>query len=558
MMIGNKQSRFWKIVLPLFFALLGETTFAWAQGENPSNTPELNHRTQQQALEQKKREQQQDVFIQSNISPEENTSLPKEKIAFMIQHIELEGKKADQFSWAQKMLNQYAGQAIGKEGIQIIVQRLSNALLTRGYVTTQVTIPEQDISTGILKIEIIPGLIGQIVTIGSNYANWQTAFPVRSGDILNIRDLEQGMEQMKRIPSQDVNFKIVPGSKIGESNIEITVTQGKNLRLNQTIDDSGIKATGKLQTTTTVSLDQPLHRNDQLTFTFSHDLERNSSKKGNQDNQIQYSFPHGNWTFSLSNNIYNYHENVQGQTQTFQYSGKTDKLEFSAERLLSRNQQSKTGMQFRLMKQHHTNFLDDTEILAQRRNVISAEMGVTHRHYYGQAVLDVLASYRQSVPWLNALTESSSSERYRLWLLNIQYGTPAQIGKLESWYTCHLQAQFTRDVLYSGDFFSIGNRYTVRGFDGEQTLAAETGWYVQNEWSIPIHETQVYFGLDYGEVGGPSASTLAGKRLAGAVLGWRGEKMGIQYDAFMGWPLYRPKDFQTANVCYGFQISYSL
>lgn len=308
-------------------------------------------------------------------------------------------------------------------------------------------------------------------------------------------------------------------------------------------------------------MDQPFHINDQLEISISHDLDRNNAEKGSQSNQVEYSFPYGNWTFALRNSHYKYHENIQGLTQTFQYSGNNETLSFSAQRLISRDQQSKTSAQFRVMKQDQSNHLNDSEILVQKRKGSSAEIGLMHRHYYGQTVLDATVSYRQDVPWFQseAIADSQSlPSHYRLWLLDIQVGTPAKIGKLESWYSCTLHAQFTRDELYSGDLFSIGNRYTVRGFDGEQTLAAETGWYLQNEWSVPIHEVQVYLGLDYGEVGGPSASTLAGKRLAGAVLGLRGEKKGIQYHAFMGWPLYRPKEFQTANVCYGFQLTYSL
>lgn len=39
--------------------------------------------------------------------------------------------------------------------------------------------------------------------------------------------------------------------------------------------------------------------------------------------------------------------------------------------------------------------------------------------------------------------------------------------------------------LTSPDMFSIGNRWTVRGFDGERTLTASHGWYIRNDiaWS---------------------------------------------------------------------------
>ena len=43
---------------------------------------------------------------------------------------------------------------------------------------------------------------------------WKNAFPIKKGDILNIRRLEQGIEQMKRVSSSDVSMKLLPADNI--------------------------------------------------------------------------------------------------------------------------------------------------------------------------------------------------------------------------------------------------------------------------------------------------------------------------------------------------------
>ena len=43
---------------------------------------------------------------------------------------------------------------------------------------------------------------------------WKNAFPIKKGDILNIRRLEQGLEQMKRVSSSDVSMKLLPADNI--------------------------------------------------------------------------------------------------------------------------------------------------------------------------------------------------------------------------------------------------------------------------------------------------------------------------------------------------------
>lgn len=43
---------------------------------------------------------------------------------------------------------------------------------------------------------------------------WKNAFPIKEGDILNIRRLEQGLEQMKRVSSSDISMKLLPADNI--------------------------------------------------------------------------------------------------------------------------------------------------------------------------------------------------------------------------------------------------------------------------------------------------------------------------------------------------------
>jgi hemolysin activation/secretion protein len=59
---------------------------------------------------------------------------------------------------------------------------------------------------------------------------------------------------------------------------------------------------------------------------------------------------------------------------------------------------------------------------------------------------------------------------------------------------------------------------------------------------------------------GPSVAALLGKQLAGAVLGIRGGKTGVagavNYDIFVGTPLYKPSNYPTARATVGIQITY--
>jgi hemolysin activation/secretion protein len=69
----------------------------------------------------------------------------------------------------------------------------------------------------------------------------------------------------------------------------------------------------------------------------------------------------------------------------------------------------------------------------------------------------------------------------------------------------------------------------------------------------------LYVGLDGGEVFGPEAHNLLGRRLAGAVIGLRGNLyQRVSYDAFIGGPLYQPAGFPNHWPVAGFSVSFLL
>ena len=112
------------------------------------------------------------------------------------------------------------------------------------------------------------------------------------------------------------------------------------------------------------------------------------------------------------------------------------------------------------------------------------------------------------------------------------------------------------------DYFTIGDRYSVRGFDGQTTLAAEDGWRLRNELSLNLggFGQQLYAGLDAGRVGGPTAQYLSGRTLVGAVAGLRGRVampyVDASYDVSLGWPLKKPEAFPTSKVAFSAALQF--
>jgi hemolysin activation/secretion protein len=86
----------------------------------------------------------------------------------------------------------------------------------------------------------------------------------------------------------------------------------------------------------------------------------------------------------------------------------------------------------------------------------------------------------------------------------------AATGDKFSWMP-RFHAQFSPDRLSSDNQFNIGNRWTVRGFDGENTLSANQGWYWRNDfsWNIPTPTSRYILALTSAGSLVPSAQEKA-------------------------------------------------
>jgi len=472
----------------------------------------------------------------------------------------------DGFAFAREWLEHYTGQCVGKQGLDVLVKSLSQDILSRGYITTRVLLPEQDLSTGTLKVSLIPGVIRRVRFADEKLrGTWKTAFPTGDGELLNLRDLEQGLEQMKRVTSQDVSMQIVPADVPGESDVVLDVKRSKPWTVVASIDNSGTRATGKLQGNLSMGIDNPLGLNDIFNVGVSQDLELGDKRLGSHGWNGFYSIPWGYWTATLSAYTNTYYQQIAGVNQTFVASGNSKTIDFKLARVLARSQNDVFGGYVRLSRRFGQSFIEDTEIPQQRRNNTIIELGLTDRHYFGGAQFDGSLAYRQGVGGFGAQDDmlavgGGPTYRFRMAVFDANLSVPFAIAQQPLRYVTTFHGQYTGNTLYYIDDLTIGSRYTVRGFDGETMLAAARGFYWRNELQMPIGQTgqAIYAGLDYGRVWGPQPVALVGTQLAGAVIGVKGSvatRFGdYGYDLFAGTPVYKPSGFPTARVTVGFQV----
>ena len=492
----------------------------------------------------------------------------KNGTSFYIKQIQLDGVPKE-LSFLNKIARKHEQKHVTVSDITNIRNAFQRKLLDKGYVTSQVYIPEQNLNAGTLQFMVMPGRVEDIqYSDSSAHGPWRTAFPVRPGDILNIRDVEQGLEQMKRVSSQSVTMKLLPGTSVGTSIIELSIKQDKPVHGSISFDNSGLESTGVYQGSFTSSFDQVFRANDTFTMSLSGDLSGSGSIKGTRAASLNYVIPHGKDTFSLSFSKSRYHQTIQSNPYDFIYSGKSTTMKAKWNHVWSRTQREKRAFDISISTRHNHRFINDMELPVQALRTTSMELGVSNRKYIGNATLYSRLGFQWGIGALGAQPEHKASvamggptSRYHMWLVDVDYRKPFIMGHRPASFTSSFHGQWVQGGkrVYSVDTINIGNRYSIYGFDGEYTLMGDSGWYVRNEVSsvIPRLNTEVYLGLDVGAVYGKSTESLVGKTIAGTALGVRGNyASGLLFDAFISTPLYKPQGYHTKKFYSGFTVGY--
>lgn len=614
--MSNFKHSYNKLTVGVFAAL--SALFALAQ--TPSVTPDPNIELRRQQEAERAIRQQQETKTNVQLSPptgKETGQIPtNESPCFRINNLVLSSPKpedAKAFEW----LTPYAsaldskrgfltftrpdnfdspiGKCLGANGINTVIARLQNALVTAGYSTSRVLAQQQDLKSGVLNLHLLLGRIQDIKYTSTAKAGIPsypqqpdpkpsqfTALPMDSGAIVNLRDIEMALENFKRVPTADADIQIEPssvkGAGFGASDLVITQQQKAPYRFSVGLNDSGSKATGQYQASATISLDQLWWANDLFYLTLNGAALNgllggvNPTLPGTTQGYIlHYAIPKGYWLWESTASRNAYSQSVAGLAQNYRYSGTSNNAEIKGSFMFYRDATVKSTASLKAWQRKSNNYINDAEVEVQRTVVGGFDAGLNYRQIWGSKNIDSAWTYRQGTNAFGTRPNpaelfNQGSSRDRTLNTNTILTIAFKAADKDWKYSTEWRAQWARnpqtDYLLPANQFVIGGRYTVRGYNNT-SLAAENGYLLRNDLGITIPSTQLeaYIGYDYGQVGGASSPLLVGQFLAGAALGVRGRVGGtnsnLALDVFVAAPTSKPQSFVAAPSVAGFTATYN-
>lgn len=493
----------------------------------PSDAEQQRIERQQQELLRQDEERRKEIERQRKLrelTPPEEHEPEHRKVptpgqrCIQIDQINVSENQVVTTSDLQEVLFPFEQQCLTSSDLESLLSNVNDAFRERGFITTRAYLRPQDLSEQSITLTVIEGRIAEIM-LGEDTLEDQTqvffAFPTGSGELLNIRDVEQGLDQMNRLSSNNAKMQISPGEQPGQSVVSITNETEKPISLTFGRENSGSTTTGKLQNTARLNVDNLMRLNDAWMLNYNRTARNYGTDRRSESLFGTWSIPFGYSTLSYSGSYYSYSTLVDAAVQDFQTSGTSTSHKVELSRILHRDQHSKTRLDLSLTAKRSRNFIEDVFVETSSRKLSVGRIAAAHSTRFMDGVASIEAGHERGLRILGALRDDSDQAtndpkaQFQKWTLEGNYQRPFDLSENSFSWTSATSWQYSKDTLYGTERIGIGGQYSVRGFR-DDTLAGDTGGYWRNElsWSPDISQAgflsdlvsyaQPYAAYDWG------------------------------------------------------------
>jgi len=166
------------------------------------------------------------------------------------------------------VIGQYVGKNVFMSDIQEAINGINKLYAEKGYVTARAYLPEQTVSNGNIKIELIESKIGNVTVKNNRYTTSNyilNRMPEKSGQLFDIVGLENDVLDFNRYhDGVNLSANLKAGQTPGTTDIELTAQETFPLHIIGMFDNAGRYSTGSLRGGPAIIVDSLFHQRDQM------------------------------------------------------------------------------------------------------------------------------------------------------------------------------------------------------------------------------------------------------------------------------------------------------
>ena len=406
-----------------------------------------------------------------------------------------------------------------------------NALYaSKGYITTQAYLPKQDLKAAkLIKIEIKPGRIAEIIyeekpvwDQGTYFERLNAAFRgifaadsvdsffrsvesfaeavddplerpllapgrvraagaivAKPGDILNIEEIQQGLDQLNKTPSSRAKSKLEPGKEPNTSIVRIANPQDDAFRVIVGYDTYGAVSTGVSRQRIEIARDNLIGINDAW---------RTGLTSSRNTNELTGSVavPYGWWTVSFDGK---YSDSLVPLGSVAELYTQTETLGSAVTWTALRTPVGRLDLSTGLRVYGTKRYINDVMLTPQAFSAL--DFGLTRTFVLGQNGMLTLggkSSFGTKLFHATVDDPAPLPSTPRAQFRKLEGTVGLQLAVLDAAVLAsNLTAQFANTPLYSPDQFTIGGLTSVRGFKAAPVMG-DRGAHMRNElvFKLPV------------------------------------------------------------------------
>ncbi|MDR1124171.1 MAG: ShlB/FhaC/HecB family hemolysin secretion/activation protein [Elusimicrobiota bacterium] len=409
-----------------------------------------------------------------------------------------------------------AGRCVTKKALQDIQKYIQNLYIYKGYLGARVYFDFKGLNDKRLDIIVSEGTLEDIILLNpatkepraglSADLQKLTAFPFTVNHVLQLRDIEQGLEQMNKLASNNAVMEMRPGKNEGSSVIIIDNDVLPKNDISLSYDNSGSDNTGRYRTGLTYSRDNLLSLNENIYLNANSTVFNNMSKNYSRSLSASISVPFGYWSVNNSFNYSKYLTNTQGALLSFDSSGDSFTNISSLERVLARGKSYKASAGAMLALKNSKNYFEDEYIDTSSRILSIGSLYMTGTYYSRAGYLFSKLSLNKGLHAFGAPKDEDNlpqgAQKSQFTNLNLYLNYSKNISIFN--YVFAADGQYSFDNLFPSEQMMIGGEYSVRGFR-EHNAYGESGFTLRQDLKIPL---SAIFGISRNEYLNRFLSTL--------------------------------------------------
>lgn len=411
------------------------------------------------------------------------------------------------------MVAQQSPQGYTLAQMEEIASNITRFYQQRGFITTQAFIPAQDVTDGVVKVQVLEGRLGDVLPKGNELYSARTierAFTPMEGVPIRRGDLTAALLRLEmKYPGFTPGARTLqPGKEVGTSDLVIDVQREDRFEFDVAADNWGTESSGEYRPQFGVTVNNLLGRADQLRLFGLYAFDPSDSDRSNLYGGLAYDFAataRSRISASYSTNYIDLRSDVAdfdpatGESQVadlfWRWEADLTKLtDFTLGLGVSRKSATyefETGGTFAE---------DDLFVAIAEANLLGIEarerFGAINTLYmsWSHGFNDTLGAMGEYEETPGAIPPSRLGADGEFDKLLVNYQRLQRLGK-SSDLLIRLSAQLSGDLLVPLEQLALGGPDTVRAYSSAERLA-DSGGFASLEWILraPGFADQPAFG----------------------------------------------------------------